>query len=68
MLMGHGAPSTRRSKIMKNDQKRKMLKELVMEIDYDIYKNLFEEPEEPEEAEQTVKSLLATIDKYLGFK
>lgn len=53
---------------MTNKQKRKMLEELVKELDYDIYKNLFVNPEDEEESEQTVESLLMTIDKYVGFK
>ncbi len=50
---------------MKNTQKIKMLKELIKELDYDIYKNLFVNPEDKEETEQTVELLLTIIDKYV---
>ena len=47
-----------------------MLKDIVNEIDYDIYKNLFIEGcmEDPEQSLANQESLLRTINTYVGIE
>ena len=41
-----------------------MLKDIVKEIDYDIYRGLFVNPEEPEYAEQKIEELMTIIQSH----
>lgn len=53
---------------MKNDKNlRKMILEIVLEIDYDIYKECYnlETAEEPEWVEDNIKILISIVQKYL---
>lgn len=55
---------------MSKEEAVAMLRELVKEIDYDIYKSIFEEccMEEPELALKTQKTLLKIVGKYAKIK
>jgi len=54
-------------KTMTDKQIMKMISELVQEVDYDIWKGMFEEDcmEEPEMAKENQKTLLKIVKKYL---
>jgi hypothetical protein len=41
-----------------------MLKEIVKEVDYDIYKGLFVNPEEPDFAKEIINSLTSIVERY----
>lgn len=43
-----------------------MLKEIIQEIDNDIYKQLFVDPEEPEFAKEQIETLIAIVKNNLS--
>lgn len=50
---------------MTKSQAIKLLKELIQNIDYDIYKSYFVNPEEPEFTEQQLDELIEIIQKHV---
>ena len=43
-----------------------MLKDIVKEVDYDIYKSIYVNPEEPELNDEHKASLIAIVKKHMG--
>ena len=42
-----------------------MLEELVEDIDYDIYKEIFVNPDDDEEAEETIDGMIKIVERHL---
>lgn len=51
--------------VMDNKSIENMLKDILKEVDHDLYKNVFVSPEDPEIAEELKESLIQIVQSYV---
>lgn len=61
-----GGISAFRQFVMSDKDIEKMLKDIVKQVDYDIYKNIYVSPEEPEIAEEQKQTLVKIVKNHMG--
>lgn len=58
--------SDEKAKVSSKDLISAMVSDIIKEADYDLWKNIIDDPEEPEEADRTVRRMNKIALKYCG--
>lgn len=60
-----GVKQVEKPKVSPKDLISEMVSAIIKEVDYDLWKNIIDDPEEPEEAARTVRRIKKIATKYV---